>query len=65
MNNECVYFLGGGSDTSGVEAARQLGVKRNQLYKWQKELQEKGDSAFKGPEWNKSGQIRLFLNILL
>ena len=37
------------SDTSGVEIARELGVKRNQLYKWQKELQDKGGSAFKGP----------------
>jgi len=41
-------------DTSGVEIARQLGIKRNQLYKWQKELQTKGEEAFKGPGRSKT-----------
>lgn len=32
-----------------AELARELGVRRNQLYKWRDELQDKGtDSAFPG-----------------
>ena len=37
------------SDEGGAEIARKLGVRRNQLYKWQKELESKGEDAFKGP----------------
>jgi transposase len=37
------------SDKNGVEISRELGVRRNQLYKWQKERQAKGTDAFKGP----------------
>lgn len=37
------------SDRPAVEVARELGIKRNQLYKWRDELSSKGDSAFKGP----------------
>jgi transposase len=38
------------SDKSGTELARELGVRRNQLYKWRKELEDKGEvTAFKGP----------------
>jgi len=36
------------ADKPGSEIALQLGVRRNQLYKWQKELQAKGEAAFKG-----------------
>ena len=36
-------------DKTGMEVARQLGVKQNQLYKWREELKQKGDKAFKGP----------------
>ena len=36
------------ADQPGSEIALQLGVRRNQLYKWQQELQEKGVAAFKG-----------------
>lgn len=36
------------ADKPGSEIALQLGIRRNQLYKWQKELQEKGEAAFKG-----------------
>lgn len=35
-------------DTSPADLARQLGVRRNQLYKWQRELRLKGDQAFPG-----------------
>lgn len=38
------------SEMNGSDLARELGVRRNMLYKWQKELQEKGKTdAFKGP----------------
>lgn len=37
------------SEKNGMEISRELGVRRNMLYKWQKELQSKGDCAFKGP----------------
>ena len=37
------------SDKTGVEVARELGIKRNQLYKWREELKTKGDDAFQGP----------------
>ena len=36
------------ADKPGSEIALQLGIRRNQLYKWQKELQAKGEAAFKG-----------------
>lgn len=36
------------ADQPGAEIALQLGVRRNQLYKWQQELREKGAAAFKG-----------------
>jgi transposase len=38
------------SGRQATEVARELGVRRNQLYKWQAELQDKGqDQAFQGP----------------
>ena len=36
-------------DRSGVEVARELGVKQNQLYKWREELKLKGEDTFTGP----------------
>lgn len=36
------------ADKPAAEIALELGLRRNQLYKWQKELQEKGESAFRG-----------------
>ncbi len=36
------------SDKPGSEIALQLGIRRNQLYKWQQALQEKGEAAFRG-----------------
>jgi transposase len=32
-----------------TELAMELGVARNQLYKWQAQLQRKGAAAFRGP----------------
>ena len=31
-----------------AQLARELGVRRNQLYKWQKEVHEHGEAAFPG-----------------
>jgi transposase len=36
------------SGKSGTELARHLGVRRNQLYKWQSELRGRADRAFPG-----------------
>jgi transposase len=36
------------SDRPASEVARQLGVRRNQLYKWKGQLSLKGDQAFTG-----------------
>lgn len=33
---------------SAAELARELGVKRNQLYKWQEQIHAKGGAAFPG-----------------
>ncbi|MES1953274.1 transposase [Salinisphaera hydrothermalis] len=47
------------SDKPATEVARELGVMRNQLYKWQHELREKGeDKAFRGPGRNAATQER-------
>ncbi len=37
-----------GSDRPAAEIARELGLRRNQLYKWREQLQKKGDNAFSG-----------------
>jgi len=36
------------SDKNGSELARELGFRRNQLYKWKKEFDDKGETAFGG-----------------
>ena len=35
-------------DKPAADLARELGVRRNQLYKWQEQLQSKGEDAFPG-----------------
>lgn len=37
------------SDKTGTEIARELGIRRNMLYKWLDEFKSKGIDAFKGP----------------
>ena len=37
-----------GTERPASEIARELGVRRNQLYKWQEQYDAKGDSAFGG-----------------
>lgn len=44
---EAVRLLEQG-DKSAAELARELGIKRNQLYKWKEQLSEKGEAAFPG-----------------
>jgi transposase len=36
------------TDRPASEVARELGVRRNQLYKWQEQLDTKGEQAFGG-----------------
>jgi len=36
------------TDKSAADLARGLGVRRNQLYKWQEQLRAKGEDAFPG-----------------
>ena len=36
------------SGRPGVEIARELGIRRNQLYKWAGQLEQKADNAFPG-----------------
>ncbi len=36
------------SGKSSAEVARELGIRRNQLYKWQDELSAHGEEAFPG-----------------
>jgi transposase len=44
---EAVRLLESG-DKSGADIARELGIRRNMLYKWQEQLSDKGVNAFKG-----------------
>ena len=32
----------------GTDLARELGIKRNQLYKWKEEIEARGEAAFPG-----------------
>lgn len=36
------------SDRPASEIAMELGIRRNQLYKWAEQLEHSGDTAFKG-----------------
>jgi len=47
FKKEAVRLLEKG-DKEGAQLARELGVRRNQLYKWQKEVQQYGKEAFPG-----------------
>jgi transposase len=37
------------SDRPATEIARELGIRRNQLYKWAEQLEANAGQAFKGP----------------
>ena len=47
FKREAVQLLESGS-RPGSEIARELGIARNRLYKWQTELRTRGASAFPG-----------------
>lgn len=47
FKREAVQLLESGS-RPGSQIARELGIKRNQLYKWQSELKARGGAAFPG-----------------
>ena len=47
FKREAVKMLESGSK-EGAQLARELGVKRNQLYKWKAEIDEYGELAFPG-----------------
>jgi transposase len=47
FRREAVRLLEQG-DKESAQLARELGVRRNQLYKWQKEIHQYGDQAFPG-----------------
>ncbi|MCU7862642.1 MAG: transposase [Candidatus Thiodiazotropha sp. (ex Lucinoma borealis)] len=36
------------SDRAAAEIAMELGIRRNQLYKWKEQMEGKGDKAFSG-----------------
>ena len=44
---EAVRLLNEGKK-AGAGLARELGIKRNQLYKWKEEIETHGDAAFPG-----------------
>lgn len=45
---EAVRLLGLGEKPAS-QLALELGVRRNQLYKWRDQIEGKGDAAFRGP----------------
>ena len=47
FKQEAVKLLGI-TDKPTADLARELGVRRNQLYKWQEKLRAKGADAFSG-----------------
>lgn len=47
FKTEAVRLLEQG-DKSATELALSLGIRRNQLYKWQDQIRGKGDTAFPG-----------------
>ena len=47
FKEEAVRLLEQGNN-SPADIARELGIKRNQLYKWQEQLHVKGEDAFPG-----------------
>ena len=52
------------SDRPAAEIARELGIRRNQLYKWKEQLAHKGEQAFSGkpgrpPKDQQSADVQL------
>lgn len=55
FKREAVRLLEGG-DKPAAEVAVELGIRRNQLYKWQHQLRKAGDAAFAGSGRKKADQ---------
>ena len=55
FKREAVRLLEGG-DKPASEVAVELGIWRNQLYKWQAALAQSGDGAFRGSQGSHRGQ---------
>ena len=53
FKRDAVQLLEGGSRPAS-QIARELGIKRNQLYKWQTELKARGATAFPGSGMRKN-----------
>jgi transposase len=47
FKREAIRLLGIG-EKPAAQLARELGIKRNQLYKWQEEVDAYGEGAFPG-----------------
>jgi len=47
FKREAVRLMDQG-DKDSAQLARELGIRRNQLYKWQQEIQSYGEAAFPG-----------------
>jgi transposase len=47
FKEEAVRMMGA-SDRPAAEIATELGIRRNQLYKWKEQMESKGDKAFSG-----------------
>lgn len=46
-------------EKSPSDLAKELGIPRNKLYRWQEEINKKGESAFPGRGNNRSSKDRL------
>lgn len=46
FKREAVRLMGS-SEKPASDVARQLGVRRNQLYKWKEQLEKRGSKAFR------------------
>jgi transposase len=61
---EAVRLLNEGKK-KGSDLARELGVKRNQLYKWKDEIDAHGEAAFPGQGRRGSGESQAAENVRL
>jgi len=61
---EAVRLLDKGDKTS-AQLARELGVRRNQLYKWKDEVDAHGDQAFPGKGRRQSSESQAAENVRL
>ena len=58
FKQEAVNLLEQGNKSPAV-IARELGINRNQLYKWQEQIQAKGSDAFPGKGQQSGGDAEM------